>query len=66
MDTVTVDVSRVRAAVLQPGTFFDVIDEVNDINTVAAQAGTGPYEILTQLGPRYEHRYLGSTAGNPA
>ncbi|WP_157264011.1 alanine racemase [Azohydromonas aeria] len=66
MDTVTVDVSRVPANALQPGTFFDLIDEVQDINALAAQAGTNAYEILTQLGHRYERRHLGSSAGNLA
>jgi alanine racemase len=60
MDTVTVDVSRVPADALEPGALFDVIDEAHDINALAAQAGTNAYEILTQLGPRYERRYRGA------
>jgi alanine racemase len=60
MDTVTVDVTDVPAEHLHPGALFDLIDEVQDINALAAQAGTNAYEILTSLGPRYRRHYLES------
>lgn len=58
MDTVTVDVTEVAPDRLAPGTPFDVVDEVQDINALAAQAGTNAYEILTSLGSRYRRHYL--------
>jgi alanine racemase len=60
MDTVTIDVTGVPEEQLHPGTLFDLIDEVQDINALAAQAGTNAYEILTNLGPRYQRQYLGT------
>lgn len=58
MDTVTVDATEVSVDSLRPGALFDLIDEVQDINTLAAQAGTNAYEILTNLGSRYRRHYL--------
>ena len=60
MDTVTVDVTDVPTEHLHPGALFDLIDEVQDINALAAQAGTNAYEVLTSLGPRYRRHYLES------
>lgn len=59
MDTVTVDVSAVAPDHLVPGALFDVIDDVQDINALAQQAGTNAYEILTSLGARYRREYVG-------
>ncbi|MEO8298831.1 MAG: alanine racemase [Burkholderiales bacterium] len=59
MDTVTVDVTDVDEALLQPGALFDVMDEVQDVNALARQAGTNAYEILTSLGSRYKRHYIG-------
>lgn len=58
MDTLTVDVTGVAADRLSPGTLFDVLDDVQDINALAHQAGTNAYEILTNLGARYRRQYL--------
>ncbi|MEP6502243.1 MAG: alanine racemase, partial [Betaproteobacteria bacterium] len=57
MDTVTVDVTEVPPDLLVPGALFDVIDEIQDINELARQAGTNAYEILTSLGARYRRHY---------
>lgn len=62
MDTVTVDVSDVSVERLQPGALFDLIDEEQDINALAQQAGTNAYEILASLGSRYRRQYLGIEA----
>lgn len=59
MDTVTVDVTELAPERLAPGTWFDVVDEVQDINALAAHAQTNAYEILTSLGARYQRRYVG-------
>jgi len=58
MDTIIVDVTAVDPEALAPGAAFSLIDEVHDINAVAAQAGTNAYEILTSLGPRYRRHYI--------
>lgn len=67
MDTVTVDVTDVDAALLSPGALFDVVDEVQDINALAREANTNAYEILTSLGARYRREYRGgrSNPSNP-
>ncbi len=57
MDAVTVDATDLCADALQPGAAFDLIDEVHDINALAAEAGTSAYEILTSLGQRYRRIY---------
>ncbi len=58
MDTATVDVTDVHPDQLAPGTLLDVIDEIQDVNALAAQAHPNAYEILTSLGSRYRRRYL--------
>jgi alanine racemase len=58
MDTVTVDVSEVPQSLLVPGVWFDLLDDTQDINALAQQAGTNAYEILTSTGSRYQRVYL--------
>ena len=58
MDTVAVDVTEIAVDRLASGTPFDVIDETQDINALAQQAGTNSYEIITSLGSRYRRHYL--------
>jgi alanine racemase len=58
MDTLTVDLSGVAPERLAAGMALDVIDDVQDINALAMQAGTNAYEVLTSLGARYRRRYL--------
>jgi alanine racemase len=36
-----------------------VVDEVQDVNALAQEAGTNAYEILTSLGTRYRRQYRG-------
>lgn len=59
MDTITLDANAVPAGALQPGVLVDLINEQQDVDTVAAQAGTIGYEVLTSLGQRYARRYVG-------
>jgi alanine racemase len=58
MDTVTVDVTQMPVANLHSETWFDLIDDVQDINALASQAGTSAYEILTNLGAHYWRHYI--------
>jgi alanine racemase len=59
MDLMTLDVTGVDPALLQPGTFVDLIDATNTPDVVGERAGTIGYEVLTTLGRRYHRTYLG-------
>jgi len=58
MDLITLDVTSVPEAAIQPGVSVSLIGGGVSLDEVAAAAGTIPYEILTSLGRRYrrEHR----------
>lgn len=62
MDTVTVDVTDIDPSSLAPGALFDVVDNVHDVNVLAAEAETNAYEILTSLGSRYRRQYTNGVA----
>jgi alanine racemase len=62
MDLITLDVSDVPDATARPGALVDLIGPHNPIDSVAAEAGTIGYEILTGLGSRYYRVYLDSAA----
>ncbi len=55
MDLSTFDVTD--AAGLQPGGWLDLIGPHQDVDAVAARAGTNGYEVLTSLGHRYRRVY---------
>ncbi len=57
MDTVIVDVSDIADGP-QAGEIMEVIGPHQDADTLAADAGTIGYEILTDLGSRYHRTYL--------
>ncbi|MFZ6772080.1 alanine racemase [Undibacterium sp. SXout7W] len=61
MDTITLDVSQIDAAHLQPGALVDLISATNTVDQVAAKANTIGYEILTSLGLRYQREYSDSS-----
>ncbi|MGC8477654.1 MAG: alanine racemase, partial [Acetobacteraceae bacterium] len=42
---------------VRPGAWLDLIGPGQDVDAVAAAAGTNGYEILTGLGPRIARRY---------
>ncbi|MGH6961727.1 MAG: alanine racemase, partial [Dongiaceae bacterium] len=58
MDLLTIDISDIPEEQAQPGSWVDLIGPHNPVDTVAAEAGTIGYEILTSLGRRYHRRYL--------
>jgi alanine racemase len=60
MDLVTLDISE--AADVKPGDMVDFIGPYNDLDAVAAAAGTIGYEILTGIGRRSRRRYIESPA----
>ena len=57
MDLITLDATA--ATGLVAGDTVELIGPDYDINALASDAGTIPYEILTSLGRRYRRRYLG-------
>ena len=59
MDLITFDVSAVPSEAARPGAFIQILGPEQDVDSVAAQAGTIGYEILTSLGSRYHRSYLG-------
>jgi len=64
MDLLTIDISDIPEDQAQPGAWVDLIGPHNPVDSVAAEAGTIGYEILTSLGRRYHRRYV--DAGNTA
>lgn len=58
MDTVTVDLTEVPEDLSRAGTMLHVIDDEQPIDSLAQQAGTNAYEILTSLGSRFERNYI--------
>ena len=59
MDLITLDATS--ATGLKAGDTVELIGPDYDINALARDAGTIPYEILTSLGRRYSRRYLGDS-----
>ena len=58
MDLLTIDIADLPEQQAQPGEWVDLIGPHNPVDSVAAEAGTIGYEILTSLGRRYVRRYL--------
>ncbi len=57
MDLTTVDISNLPEGLVQPGDHAELIGPTVSIDDVATDAGTIAYEILTNLGRRYERTY---------
>jgi alanine racemase len=57
MDSTTVDISALPDGTLAPGSLVEVIGPHQSLESIAADAGTISYEILTRLGPRYHRCY---------
>jgi len=62
MDLMTVDVTALDPQSARPGGFAELIGPGNDVDAVAAEAGTIGYEILTALGRRYHRVHTGGAA----
>jgi alanine racemase len=62
MDLMTIDVTTLDPQAASPGNYAELIGPGNDVDAVAAEAGTIGYEILTSLGDRYHRVYRGGTA----
>jgi alanine racemase len=61
MDLTTFDVTDVPEDLVQPGMMLDLINDSHTVDDVAREAETIGYEILTNLGNRYERHYIGAT-----
>ena len=59
MDLITFDVSAVPREKRQPGQWIELLGPNITVDTLAAEAGTIAYEILTNLGRRYHRVYTG-------
>lgn len=64
MDSLTVDIGALPAEALDEGDFVELIGPSQSLADVARDAGTIPYEILTQLGPRHARIYLENGAAD--
>jgi alanine racemase len=59
MDLITLDVTGVPDALVQPGCLVDLIGPEVSLEEVAERAGTINYEILTRLSQRARRLYIG-------
>ena len=58
MDLITIDLTNIKTKNNIMNEEFEVIGSKFSINTIAKTINTIPYEILTNLGKRYERRYI--------
>jgi alanine racemase len=63
MDLFAVDVSALPERAVRRGDFATLVGGELDIDTVATQAGTISYELLTNFGPRYRRIWIENTPG---
>lgn len=59
MDLLALDVTAIPGDAAAPGTMVDLFDPEIGADSLATEAGTIGYEILTSLGQRYHRTYLG-------
>jgi alanine racemase len=59
MDSIVLDVSALPPGRLEAGDLVELIGPSQTVDTVAANAGTIGYEVLTSLGHRFYRRYVG-------
>ena len=62
MDSITLDVTGFAEDRIAPGQPVALLCAQQTVDTVAAQAGTIGYEVLTRLGQRFARRYIGQGA----
>ncbi|MCX5615776.1 alanine racemase [Bombella sp. TMW 2.2559] len=59
MDSLSVDVTALRSALLREGAWLSVIRSKQDLMRLADSVGTISYEVLTSLGYRFDRFYRG-------
>jgi alanine racemase len=57
MDSITLDVTGIPEARVQPGCEVDLLCAQQTVDDVAREAGTIGYEVLTRLGSRFHRQY---------
>jgi alanine racemase len=62
MDLITIDVSDVPQVEVERGTLVQLLGNKISIDDMAIWANTNGYEILTNLGQRYERKYIGDAS----
>jgi alanine racemase len=62
MDSMTVDATELPPDALSEGDYVELIGPHSDLDAVARQAETIPYEILTGMGARLDRRYIDAEA----
>ncbi|MCJ2012415.1 alanine racemase [Methylobacterium sp. J-076] len=60
MDSLVLDATDLPAGAIGPGSLVDLLGPDQDIDALAASAGTIGYEVLTRLGHRFHRSYLGA------
>jgi len=60
MDLIAVDITGVDG--VKAGDWVDIVGPYQDVDALAATAGTIGYEILTALGQRHQREYVGASA----
>ncbi len=58
MDLITVDLTKINLSTNVMNEDFEIISQKYSINTISKIIDTIPYEILTNLGKRYQRRYI--------
>ncbi len=58
MDLLALDVTGVAPDSIRPGLWAELLNDEQDVDALAREAGTIGYEILTSLGARYHRVYL--------
>ncbi len=58
MDLLSIDITDVSPSKIKVGDWMELFGDHISIDSVAKKANTIPWEMLTQLGPRYERFYL--------
>jgi alanine racemase len=57
MDLIALDVTGLAPETVQPGHWVELLNEQQDVDALAREAGTISYEVLTSLGARYHRLY---------
>jgi alanine racemase len=60
MDSIVIDATDAAPDALGPGALVDIVGPDQDVDAVAAAAGTIGYEVLTRLGHRFHRVYPGT------
>jgi alanine racemase len=57
MDSITLDVTGIPEARVQPGQEVELLGAHQSVDDAAREGGTIGYEVLTRLGARFHRRY---------